>query len=158
MTQPFTKMCFVAMFIIALATAFFYAICPVPAAVKDIAQDNKGAVEKTAVYATVNLPVGQPLSNHAIEKHDVHALRAEECGSRPDLTMYRADDQHYVDVCKTSAGVFGIFVYIIEQNQKREVTALEKDKMNRLQQVIQNLINGKYGLNLPPETPGIIVP
>jgi hypothetical protein len=161
MTQTFTRLGFVAMIIVALLTTLFYAVTPVPSAIKNTANDLTTDAEyialETSLYATVSLPVGQ-LVSHATEKHGDAAIRAEECAARPDLTLYRSDDGHFVDICKTSAGLFGIFVYVIENNMKMERTALEKEKMNRLGQVIKNLINGHYSPDLPFGTPGIIIP
>jgi len=136
----------IAMLVLAvLVTILFYATVPLLTLPQ--------VTVNTAVYTTVRLPVGQPYTDHAALKHPNSYLRAEECGLNPQITLYNPNTNRFADVCKTSAGLFAAFIYQIENGFKREVTAIEKDKMSRLEQVIQWLKNGKYQPELPPEIP-----
>jgi hypothetical protein len=134
-----------------LLTTLFYMTVPPPT----IPQVNltEEVAFPNAVFATVKLPVGQPYTDHAQLKHPASYLRAEECAVRPDITLYNSQTNRFVDICKTSAGLFGTFIYQIENGLKREVTALEKEKMKYLEQVLKWLKNCKYSPELPPGIP-----
>ena len=78
---------------------------------------------------------------HAVDRHGAEAVAVRNCLSQngPMMTLYRGDG-HRALVCNLG-GRFG--VEVLDKNDN-EVTSFIKNKMNRLNQVIQYLENAGY--------------
>ncbi len=84
-----------------------------------------------------------PVAAHADQRHGSEAEIARQCGERPDWVFFNAASGRTAFGCWTDIGKLG--VYIIERGGE-EVTAFLKNKMSRVEQLIQYMRNTGYEL------------
>lgn len=82
------------------------------------------------------------VSAHALERHGENAIIASQCAERPEIRMINPKTNRIAFICMTERG-WGIY---ISESTGENVTALVKEKMKKLADVVRYMRNAGYEL------------
>lgn len=82
------------------------------------------------------------VSAHALERHGEDAIAASQCADRPEIRMVNPKNNRIAFICMTERG-WGIY---IAEADGRNVTAMVKEKMKKLADVLRYMRNAGYEL------------
>jgi hypothetical protein len=93
--------------------------------------------------------------SHAVVKHAQEALQVRDCLERGNGGLhienwYRAEDEHYLQVCQFDNGEFGLRVSIREGGKPQEITAFILRQYKTLLELHRYMINSGATIIWPP--------
>jgi hypothetical protein len=82
-------------------------------------------------------------TSHAFARHGEEANLGRECAGKGSL-YFNPSTSRYGNVCLTTAGFFGVWIYEMVDGEQKEVTSFVKNKMKSESQVDSYMKNAGY--------------
>jgi len=101
------------------------------------------AVAACALYIVCN--------QHADLKHGETAVSlAAQCHQEPEMRFFNPTTKRYLDICRIN-GTFGVWVWEKDfTGAERNITSFIKEKMTRVDQILQYIRNAGYSVQVRP--------
>jgi len=104
--------------------------------------DSKNTLDIYPEGTSLEMDITSSSTHHASYKHGIEASMARECSGRPEMKFYNPVTKRTAYMCIVE-GYFGFHILNADGD---EVTAFLKNKMHKVDQVIQYMRNAGYEL------------